>query len=181
MTRRGQVWIETVLYTLIGLALIGMVLAFALPKINQTRDEIIVDQTIESLKELDNLINGVADQGPGNRRTYEIGIKRGSLTFNSEEDIIEFRIKDLADLYSEEGIEIENGRVKILSSSGQKDKEILLSLDYENKINISYAGRDEIKEFSAAPIPYKLSVTNERQVVGELVNINIEAISGSSN
>ena len=103
------------------------------------------------------------------------------MVLDSEKDKIEFRIKDLAELYSEEGVEIENGRVKIISSSGQKDKEILLSLNYENRINISYAGRDNLKEFGVAPIPYRLSITNERQVVGELVNVNIEDISGSSN
>jgi uncharacterized membrane-anchored protein YitT (DUF2179 family) len=36
--RIGQIWIETVLYTLIGLALIGMVLAFIMPKINETKE-----------------------------------------------------------------------------------------------------------------------------------------------
>ena len=37
---KGQVWVETVLYTLIGLALIGVVLAIITPKINETRDKI---------------------------------------------------------------------------------------------------------------------------------------------
>ena len=37
--KRGQVWVETVIYTLIGLAIIGVVMAAALPKINERKDE----------------------------------------------------------------------------------------------------------------------------------------------
>ena len=62
---RGQVWVETVLYTLIGLALIALVLAFVTPKINQSRDKIIVEQTINSLNEFDEKIGAVLS-APGN-------------------------------------------------------------------------------------------------------------------
>ena len=41
--RRGQVWVETVIYTLIGMAVIGLVLAGALPKINEKKDEIHIN------------------------------------------------------------------------------------------------------------------------------------------
>ena len=37
-SRRGQVWVETVIYTLIGIALIGLVLAILTPKIKEFRD-----------------------------------------------------------------------------------------------------------------------------------------------
>ena len=46
-SRKGQIWIETVIYTLIGLALIGLVLAILTPKIKEFGDRQIIEQTIE--------------------------------------------------------------------------------------------------------------------------------------
>jgi hypothetical protein len=52
----GQVWIESVIYILIGLALIGLVLAFVSPRINMEKDHVVIEQTIESLNILDKKI-----------------------------------------------------------------------------------------------------------------------------
>ena len=58
--KSGQVWIETVLYTLIGLVLIGLALGFIMPKINEARDKALVEQAINSLAELDSKITEVS-------------------------------------------------------------------------------------------------------------------------
>ena len=50
---KGQIWIETVLYTLIGLVLIGVTLAIVMPKINAARDRILVEQTASSMGVID--------------------------------------------------------------------------------------------------------------------------------
>ena len=74
---KGQIWIETAVYTLIGLALIGMILGFAMPKIKQAQEKIIVEQSIEALSKFDSLVREVALQGAGNRRQYELMFKKG--------------------------------------------------------------------------------------------------------
>ena len=43
--KKAQVWIETVIYTLIALALIGTVLAFVKPKIQEIQDKIVKIQS----------------------------------------------------------------------------------------------------------------------------------------
>ena len=68
--RSAQVWIETVLYTLIGLALIGIVLTFVMPRINEAKDKIVVEQTIASLNAFDEKIQ-MTLQAPGSRRRVE--------------------------------------------------------------------------------------------------------------
>ena len=50
---RGQVWVETVTYTLIALVLIGLVLSFTKPKIEELQDRTLIEQSIQVLKELD--------------------------------------------------------------------------------------------------------------------------------
>ena len=59
MNLKGQVWIETVVYILIGLALIAIVLAFVMPRINEEKNKAIVEQTIKALSVLDDKINEV--------------------------------------------------------------------------------------------------------------------------
>ena len=58
---RGQVWIETVLYTMIGLVLIGLVLGFVNPKIEESKDNLIIEQTLTLLNDLDSKINIAQD------------------------------------------------------------------------------------------------------------------------
>ena len=43
---KAQIWVETVIYTLVAITLISLVLAFALPAINQRRDQNIVESSI---------------------------------------------------------------------------------------------------------------------------------------
>ena len=52
----GQVWVETVIYTLIGLAIIALVLTAALPKINAKKDEMMIEQSIEALGNIDSKV-----------------------------------------------------------------------------------------------------------------------------
>ena len=73
--KRGQVWVETVLYTLIGLVLIGLVLAFASPRISEAKDRLVVEQSINSLNAFDEKVN----IDPGNVRRIDFTIKRGAL------------------------------------------------------------------------------------------------------
>ena len=46
MNKRGQVWVETVIYTLIALVMIGLVLSFVQPKIMELQDKATLQQSI---------------------------------------------------------------------------------------------------------------------------------------
>ncbi len=161
LKKRGQVWIETVLYTLIGLALLGVVLAFVMPRVNQAKDKAVVDQTIDSLNKLDDKISSITG-APGNVRQVEFTIKRGELYFYTNEDKIVFMIKDLSAPYSQPGQSISIGRVRILSEKGQKYNTITLTLDYSNDVNITFQRTESStpKKFTQAPTPYKFYLTS---------------------
>ncbi len=182
MRNKGQVWVETVLYTLIGLALIGLVLGFVTPRINQAKDKLIVEQAIESLNALDEKINS-ASQVPSNVRRAEFTMKKGELIIEAMEDLIIFNIPDLSEPYSEPGIEIDIGRVKAKSSAGQKKNSISLTLDYKNKYNITYKGEQVKKSFSQSSTPYRFTITNEgdKDINDEnpIFTININEVSGT--
>ena len=50
--KRGQIWVETVIYTLIALVMIGTILAFALPKISEIQDKSTIEQSIIVIKDI---------------------------------------------------------------------------------------------------------------------------------
>src|SRR3989344_7977654 len=53
---KGQIWVETVVYTLIAFTLIGLVLAFIKPKIEEIQDKGIVEQSVSVLQDMDSII-----------------------------------------------------------------------------------------------------------------------------
>jgi len=161
MKRKAQVWIETVLYTLMGLALIGIVLAIATPKINESRDRILVEQTIKSLNVWDDRIGELVDRGQGNVRNIPaFTMKRGALIINSTSDEIVFMIDGLSRPYSEVGYEIKEGNILLTSYQNEKSAYVTLVLSYQNVSNITYGGADENKKFTAAATPYVFSLKN---------------------
>jgi len=155
--KKGQVWIETVLYTLIGLALIALVLAFVMPKLNAQKDKMTVDQTISSLNDFDERINAVLTSA-GNVRTISLSMKRGTFSINSTVDSIQFYFDDLTAPYSEPGVPVQIGRVSVLSEKKQRGASVLLTLSYAE--NITYKEEDVDKLFTAAATPYKFSIEN---------------------
>jgi len=156
--KSGQVWIETVLYTIIGLAIIGIVLAFVMPKINESKDNIIVEQSISAMKELDSKIKDVAKQ-EGNKGRIDFSMKRGYLYINSTSNSIFLGVEGLTSIYSEPGVEIEDGNLKIMTVEGQKSNSVFLTLNYA--FNITYDGEDIEKKLTAAPLAYKIIIENK--------------------
>lgn len=158
MKRSGQIWIETVLYTIIGLAIIGVVLAFVTPKINQSRDNIAVEQSINAMKDLDSKIGDVSQQ-QGDIGKIDFTINRGYLDINSTSNSIVFVINDLTSLYSEDGIPITDGDLQILSKKEQKNDAVYLTLSYD--YNITFNGNDTEKVLTAAAYPYHIYIENK--------------------
>ncbi len=157
--KRGQIWVETVIYTLIGLVLIGIVLALVTPKINELKDRAIIDQTIDALKVFDSKISEVVGEGSGNVRNIEFGIKKGSLTINSEENQISYKLEGSKVLYSEPGAETSIGRIKVLTEELAKDNIVTLTIDFDFDLKLS--GLEDSKTFTSAAVPYRFSVNHE--------------------
>jgi hypothetical protein len=160
INKRGQIWIETVLYTLIGLALIGLVLSFVMPRINSSKDSLVVEQSVSSLKEINNIINKIW-LTPGNKWPISMSIKKGMFSIDSENDVVYFVIDGLSKPYSEVGTLVPFGEVNLLTIKNQKDYSIIASINYSSRINITNNGIDgAIKSLSPAPTPYKITLSS---------------------
>tara|TARA_Y100000310_G_scaffold241609_1_gene245638 strand:+ start:1739 stop:2368 length:630 start_codon:yes stop_codon:yes gene_type:complete len=168
--KKGQVWVETVIYTLIGLVLIGTVLAFAVPFINEQKDRVTIEKTSESLNALDNVILNAKGQGIGNKREFNFLIGRGNLIVDGERNRIQFRVEESEHAYSEPGItvNIPGTNLKVNTRSAGEKYDVTLTLEYDERIDIVYDEENVVNPFTAAPNPYNLIIENLGKVPAQM-------------
>jgi len=181
MEKRGQIWIETVLYTLIGMVLIGLVLAFATPVIKEQKDKSVVEASIQAISSLDSEISSVKRGGESNTREVEIFIKKGKFiigaanSLNGEDDMLIFEIEDSDYAASEVGddelIDISGTNLKIKTEKqGEKYKITIYriypltdtDLTYARKANEGNNQEQGQREyiFDQSSTPYRILVEN---------------------
>jgi len=164
INKKAQIWVETVLYTVVILSIIAIVLSFAIPKIDQGRDRLIIEQSIGALKNLDETIYDAARQN-GNIRVIEFSLKRGTLDFDMAHNNITLHIQGLKSIYSEPNETIKDGDVLIKSVEGQKTNEIYLTISYQNSIDLKFEGQDNLVSLPSASLPYTFSIENINSVI----------------
>ena len=162
--KRAQVWIETVIYTLIALTMISAVLAVAKPKLEQMQDKAIIEDTVRVLEEMNTIILDVKKVS-GNQRVFDLGIKKGDLNFNASNDKIFFEIESKY-RYSQPGETIKSGSVNILTEelSSKKDYKIFLTLDYYGSgydLQLKGLPLDGTKKITKASSLYKILIVNK--------------------
>lgn len=162
---RAQVWVETVVYTLIGLTIIGIVIGIATPRIQEITDEAIIEQTITVLTSLNGEIKGILSAA-GNSRTPELKIKKGRLLIDAENDKLIYTMEETGKLYSQPGDLIKQGDLFILTEDlGDKKYSVSLILDYSptsiRPLDITYNEQDINKELTSAPTSYELLISNK--------------------
>jgi hypothetical protein len=156
--RSGQVWIETVIYTLIGLAVIGILLAVAKPKIDEIKDRAIIDQSIEIMDLVIEKIHAVRI-APGNRRVVDLKIGKGKFVIDNENDEIYWVITASRVEYSQVGEWVPvSGHLEVLTEEANPYT-ITLKMDYSVDLRFSEETIGE-KELDEAPTPYSLKIEN---------------------
>jgi hypothetical protein len=158
MKKRGQIWVETIIYTLIAFAMIGLVLIFVKPKIEEIRDNGIIEQSINILQEINSIISTIGD--PGNQRTITLGISKGSLNIDGINDTIYFEIESKF-TYSQPGEEVNISDVVAKTEERGEVNNIILTTRYNETHDITYGGKEELKSLSKASTPYKLLLVNK--------------------
>jgi type II secretory pathway pseudopilin PulG len=171
MNKRGQIWVETVIYTLMGLVILGILLSVITPKINQMKDRTVIMQTIDSLNAINNEIQETLS-ATGNKRQVLIYISKGKYTIDPKNETISFALRSLSYMYGQPGQVIEEGPISALTLDVKDKYDIYLYLNYSD-YNITYDGKDIKKELTPAPSPYKLLIENNG---GPDKNLNIKLL-----
>lgn len=158
---KAQVWIETVIYTLIGLVIIGILISVITPSINQKKDQILIQGSLDMLKtKFENSIEDLRYYGVGNSRTIEMNLKKGILEIDSLNDSIIFKI-DSKYKFSEVNQTINDGKIIKLTQQKASGYEVKFILNYSSIVNISYNNQEKVQTFNSAPTPYKIVMTNK--------------------
>ena len=175
----GQVWIETVIYTLIAMIMIGAVLAWGKPKIEQLQDKSIIEQTIGVFEDIDSQISSVVEGGAGNKRIVEIGLKKGSIKIWGDEDesqdgnLISYEIETKY-TYSEPGQDIYVGKIKVYTLKKGESNNVALTLNYDDVYDLTFNGKDGSKTITQSSTPYQLTISNTGSENEGLPIINLE-------
>jgi len=158
--KKAQVWIETVLYTLIAFVIISLVLAYAKPEIEKFQDKAVIKQSIKIMSDLDSKVSEVNKGGEGNKRMLELVIKKGVLRLDGGNESILFEIEssypytEPGEKYFEQGIEITT------EERGGKNKISLLK-NYSGLLNLTYSGEEESKVLYQSSGIYKIYIENK--------------------
>lgn len=172
--RRGQIWVETIIYTLIAFALIGLVLAFVKPKIEEIQDKGIIEQSISVLEEIDLIIKTLGD--PGNQRVVNLGISKGIFNIDGENNKLFFEIES-RHTYSEPGKNVTIRNIIVLTEKRGKINDVTLTRDYEGEYDITYQNTDELKKIGKTSTSYTLLIANKGEDALNKTIINIEVLS----
>ncbi len=82
--KHGQIWVSAILYSALGIVIIGIILGIALPLVNNMRDRNTHIQTKEVMSTLNKNIMDVINEGPGSKRYLSpVTIEKGELDINT--------------------------------------------------------------------------------------------------
>jgi hypothetical protein len=170
--KKGQVWVETVVYLLIAFVMMGLVLSFIRPKIEEMRDRTIIEQSLGIMKEIDNSITTIGS--PGNRRLIEVGIRKGTLMINASNDIITFEMDSIYE-YTENGTSVQVGNIQATTVERGRSNRITLTRDFSDGYDLTYDNQQNDKTLTKASNPYRLFLTNEGELSNKvIINFGIE-------
>jgi len=140
---KAQIWVETVLYIGIGLAILALLLTVVGPLVAKQKDSIIIEQSMRMLDSLDSRILEVRKVA-GTVLYDEIYLSRGELRINADTDTIEWFLADSHFMYSELNQTVSSGRIKALTEKRGDVYSVSLVLDYSQSINITCGEKEKI-------------------------------------
>jgi hypothetical protein len=176
---KSQIWVETVIYTLIGLTIIGILLSVANPIVEKMRDKSILKQTIDAMDIMDKKISEI-EQSAGSIGIVDFKIAKGRFIINGKENITEFVLEDTRLEFSQIGETIKEGNINIKTEEHGNRFNVHLIRNYSTIIDVEVDDvdplTDKIKTLQAGSVPYKIYIENKGQTsINDLTDIVFRA------
>jgi len=156
---KAQIWVETALYTLIGLTIIALLLSVAMPQIQSIKDRAILSQTINALNVIDNKILEV-EQSQGSIGIINLKLSKGKMEIDPQKESIIYVLEESRLEFSEVGEDIKEGNIIIRTEEYGSRYNIFLILNYTNELNLSNSGEIDKRVFYGGSSPYKIKIEN---------------------
>jgi len=162
-SKLAQVWVETAVYTLIGLTIIAILLAIITPQIDKMKDRTIIENTVTALEEINSKILDASGTA-GNVRLIDLKLAKGTLTIDPSNDELIYTLENTRLELSESGEELKEGNLFLKTEKTGSRFKIILTLPYDN-IDLTFNNQDITdKTLQQGAIPYNLKIEN----MGEL-------------
>jgi len=158
-TVKSQVWVETAIYTLIGLTIIAIVMSIATPQIEKMKEKAIIGQTLDAMNNLNNEIIK-ASQVSGNIKVVGFKITKGKLEINSTGNKITYVLDNTKLEFSETGSEVKEGDVYFLTEKYGKNFNVYMELRYDGVFNLTFNGGDKLGVLHGGGGAYEISIEN---------------------
>ncbi|MGK0208795.1 MAG: type II secretory pathway pseudopilin PulG [Patescibacteria group bacterium] len=165
--KKAQVWVETVIYTLIGLSIIGLLLAVSKPQLDKQRDKALIEQAIGGLGVIDSKITEVLG-GTGNKRKLDLKIGKGEIEIDAGNDQLSWIVESSYE-YSQEDVEVSLGKITILTKAASPYT-VRLTINYP--LDIQYENTQALKTIGQSATLNTITVENVGTQNGNTV-INI--------
>jgi type II secretory pathway pseudopilin PulG len=164
--KKSQIWVETVVYTLIGLTIIGILLAIVSPQVEKMRDRNIIMQTIDAIEVMDAKISEV-EQSAGSIGVVELKIAKGKFFINGSGNYTLYVLENTRLEFSELNRGIKQGNINITTKKNGNRFNVYLKRDYGSTIDIvvrtgGIDDTDAIRLLQASPTPYKIYIENKK-------------------
>ena len=160
--KKAQVWVETAIYTLIGLTIIAIVLSIATPQIEKAKERSIISQTEDALNILNNEIREV-EQTAGSVKIVNFKITKGKLEINPSSDKADgkttYTLENTKLEFSEEGQEIKVGEILFNTKKSGRSFDVSLTLPHQG-LYITFNEKSKLKTLHASTTPYNIKIKN---------------------
>jgi type II secretory pathway pseudopilin PulG len=163
MSKHSQVWVETSIYTLIGLTLIAVVLTVALPQIEKIKDRETIKQTIVALNLLNQKITETRE-APSSTRIYDLFLSKGKIEIDCEKDIISYTLENTRLEFSQIGEIVKEGNIYTKTEKYGNRFNVILSIDLSSNTNLMFNSQEILKTLQAAPSPYNIKIYNNATI-----------------
>jgi hypothetical protein len=174
--KTGQIWVETAVYTLIGLTAIAIVLSATMPQIDKMKDKAILRQTTISFDTINSKLSETKEN-TGNIRLVDLRLGKGRIEIDSIKDELRFYLDNTRYAASEPGEIVREGDILIETKKYGTRFNIVLYLNYSKSLNITYENEDKLKTIQGGGAPYKIKMENiGYDEPNNLVNIDLSII-----
>jgi hypothetical protein len=172
---KSQIWIETVIYTLIGLVIIGVLIAIANPQIEKIKDRSVLKQTMDAMDIMDTKISEV-EQSAGAVGIVNFKISKGKFLIDGENNNLLYTLEDSRLEFSEVGEVIKEGNLLITTEKHGNRFNVIIKRDYSSLIDIVVAGNSDAKKLlQPGAVSYKIYIENKGQdTVDSLTKIDFK-------
>lgn len=157
--KRSQIWVETAIYTLIGLTIIAILLAIANPQIDKIKDKGIISQATQALNDLDSKVLDV-EQSVGSIAVPNIKVGGGKFLINSSNNSISYILDNTGFELTQVGSEVRQGSLIVRTEKYGNRFNIFITRYYSG-LNITYQGNKTERFLEASPIPYRIKIENK--------------------